>query len=120
MKIDFDTMRCNCIEIYDQTSRLIKLGRQLGIDLALPFESAEQLSSDPSTKSWDGMGRWAKNLVDNTTMWDKLPNTYTLTIDVAYKGQKMEWNKAEAQASLIDCFKQLGGQQLFNIQTTQS
>lgn len=111
--IDFDTMRSNCIQIHQEVFEIYKVANHIGKDLELPVKSADELKTNEKTKSWDGMGRFAKELLDNEVMWSKLPERLWVNIDILYKGQKKEWVKDEAKKSLLDCYYQLGGKNLY-------
>jgi len=108
--IDFDTMRVNCIQIHQETSELFKVADRIGVDLNLIVKSADELRKHELTKSWDGMGRYAKDLVDNTTLWDQLPVHLSITM---CDGSRKMWIKEEAKAELLNCFQELGGNNLF-------
>ena len=111
--IDFDTMRSNCIQIHQEVFEIYKVANHIGEDLELPIKSADELKTNEKTKSWDGMGRFAKELLDNENIWAKLPERLWIDIDVAYLGHKTEWIKEEAKKSLLDCYYQLGGKNLY-------
>lgn len=111
--IDFDTMRSNCIQIHQEVFEMYKVASHIGEDLELPVKSADELRTNEKTKTWDGMGRFAKELLDNETIWAKLPERLWVNIDVVYQGQKKEWVKEEAKKSLLDCYYQLGGKNLY-------
>lgn len=117
MTIDFNTMRVNCIQIHQETFELLQAARQIGLDLGLIVNDADQLANHEQTKSWDGMGRFAKQLLDNSEMWDKLPSRLWIFIEKKDNGPKKEWIKDKAKSELLDCFYQLGGYNLLNLQT---
>ena len=111
--IDFDTMRVNCIAIHQETFKLFKVAKHIGESLNLVVNSADELKTNQQTKTWDGMGRFAKELYDNFELWNKLPDSLNITIDVAYQGQKEFWEKEKAKKELLDCYYHLGGKNLF-------
>ena len=107
--IDFDTMRVNCIEIHQQTYELFLVAKHIGEELNLIVQSADELRTHEQTKTWDGMGRFAKKLYDNTAMWAKLPEQLWV---VNFNNDKVKWKKENALKELIDCYYQLGGKNL--------
>lgn len=111
--IDFDTMRVNCIQIHQEVFELLIVAKHIGEELNLIVKDADELRNNPETKTWDGMGRYAKTLYDDTAMWDILPETLNIRIDVSYDGQKKLWNKKEARAELLNCYQSLGGKNLY-------
>lgn len=111
--IDFATMRENCIQIHQEVFELYKVAEHIGEDLNLPVKSADELRTNENTKSWDGMGRFAKELYDNESIWNQLPEKLWVRLDVAYEGQRKEWVKEDAKKSLLDCYYQLGGKNLY-------
>jgi len=111
--IDFYTMRANCIQIHQEVFEIFTVANHIGEDLNLPIKSEDELSTNERTKTWDGMGRFAKELLDNNEMWDKLPEKLWIGINPNNIGEKKEWIKQEAKASLLDCYYQLGGKNLY-------
>jgi hypothetical protein len=111
LTIDFDTMRSHCMQIHQEVFELYKVANRIGEDLELPVKSADELRTNEKTKSLDGMGRFAKQLLDNDTVWSKLPERLWINIDI-HSGQKKEWIKEEAKKSLFNCYCQLGGKNL--------
>jgi len=107
--IDFDTMRSNCIQIHSEVFYMLKVANHIGEDLGLIVKEADELIKHPETKSWDGMGRYAKKLYDDVEMWEKLP----IKLWVEYEDRKIEWIKEKAKAELLDCYYQLGGKNLY-------
>lgn len=105
-------MRANCIQIHQETFELLQVAKQIGINLGLHITDADQLAKHEKTKSWDGMGRFAGELYGNTEMWEKLPESTYIRIDVSFEGQTKLWDKSKARAELLDCFCQLGGNNL--------
>ncbi len=112
--IDFDTMRTNCIQIHQEAFELFIVANHIGETLQLPVNSADELRTNINTKSWDGMGRFAKDLYDNETLWSKLPRELRINLNVAFQGSTKLWKKEEAKASLLDCYYQLGGKNLYS------
>lgn len=112
-KIDFATMRENCIQIHQEVFEIYKVADHIGEDLNLSVKSADELKTNENTKSWDGMGRFAKELYDNENMWSQLPEKLWVKLDVAYEGHKKEWVKEDCKKSLLDCYYQLGGKNLY-------
>jgi hypothetical protein len=111
--IDFDTMRSNCIQIHQEVFELYKVANHIGEDLNLDVKSADELIHNEKTKTWDGMGRFAKELLDNECVWEKLPEKLWINIDMVFIGQKKEWIKEDAKNSLLNCYYQLGGKNLY-------
>ncbi len=111
--IDFDTMRENCIQIHQEVFELYKVANHIGEDLNLSVKSADELRTSEETKTWDGMGRYAKMLYDNNEMWAKLPDKLWINVAVAFEIQRIEWVKEESKKSLLDCYLQLGGKNLY-------
>lgn len=109
-KIDFQTMRENCIQIYQEAYEIEVVCKSVGISSVLPFPH-EQLKENTETKSWDGLGRWAKKIYDDAVLWAKLPNVRNIHL---INGINKKWSKEEARKSLLDCFEELGGQLLYN------
>lgn len=107
--MDFQVMRENCISIHQEMYELFKVADDIGVDLNLTVKSADELKTHISTKSWDGMGRFAKDLYDNTTIWDKLPDR----LWIQGVSHRQEWKKEEARKELLDCYFHLGGEKLF-------
>lgn len=114
MSIDFETMRVNCIQIHQEVFELLLVAKQISVDLGLHVTDADQLGKHEKTKSWDGMGRFASELYDNKEMWAKLPECTYIKINVSWEGQTKLWDKEKARAELLDCFYQLGGNNLLN------
>lgn len=106
--IDFDTMRANCIQIHQETFLLFKVAKHIGEELDITVKSADELRTHPDTKSWDGMGRFAKKLYDNIKVWDAMPTHLSLV----YDGERVYWEKDKARAELLNCYQQLGGKNL--------
>jgi hypothetical protein len=72
-KIDFDIMRSNCIQIHQEVFEMFQVAHYIGVDLHLLVRSADELKSHEQTRSWDGMGRFAKQVYDDNKTWDILP-----------------------------------------------
>lgn len=105
-------MRANCIKIYNETFELYKVSEQLGVDLELSIKNVDGFKVDKKTKTWDGIGLFAKEVFDNENLWKKLPEKLIITIDAQFIGETKEWTKEKARQSLIDCYNNLGGEQL--------
>jgi len=110
LTISGGVMRENCIEIHQQVFELYKVADHIGEDLELEVKSANDLLG----KTWPAMGRFAKELHDNSELWDKLPESMRVQIDVAYTGQSTQWVKEEARKRLLDCYFELGGKRLYS------
>jgi hypothetical protein len=106
-KIDFDTMRSNCIQIHQEISEMFQVAHYIGVDLHLLVRSADELKSHEQTRSWDGMGRFAKQVYDDNKTWDILPEKLFV------HHLKIDWVKQKAQDSLLDCYYHLGGNNLY-------
>lgn len=111
--IDFNIMRSNCVEIHQQLTMLFKVAKQVGEKLNLIVNSADELRTHEQTKTWDGMGRFAKELHDNAGVWARLPESLTLRVDLAYEGHIDTWHKEKARKALLDCYLELGGKNLY-------
>ncbi len=107
--MDFDTMRSNCIQIHQECYELGIVAEVIGIPK--PTIDKDELSKNPKTKSWDGMGRYAKEIYDDDKLWNKLPSS--LYIVLPHNNQRKKWDKKETKDSLLDCFYQLGGATLY-------
>ncbi len=107
-KIDFDTMHANCIQIHQECYEIELVTKQRGLPLLTI--SKDELKSNEKTKSWDGMGRYAKELYDNKEIWETLPPQAQI---VCNEMVPKLWKREEARASLLDCFEQLGGKNLY-------
>ena len=107
--IDYDTMRENCIQIHQEVHELYLVANHIGEDLGLAVKSADELITHPETKSWDGMGRYAKMLYDKKEMWDKLPNK----LWVVSNEHRIEWIKDKSRNELLNCHFHLGGKKLY-------
>ncbi len=107
--IDFDTMRSNCIQIHQEVFEMFLVADHIGEKLDIKVKSADELKTHEETKTWDGMGRYAKELYENQQVWDQLP--VSLWIDI--HGNKTQWVKEKARAELLDCYYQLGGKNLY-------
>ncbi len=70
-KIDFETMRVNCIQIYQEVADMHKVAKKVGI--SIDVLEAEQLKTDEKTKTWNGMRSYAKELHDNDELWKNMP-----------------------------------------------
>lgn len=108
MTKDFYTVRENCIQIHQEVTELLLVGKTIGEDLGLISDN--ELSTHEKTKSWDGMGRYAKELYDDKAMWDKLPEKSAIYLE--YSGIRKVWEKQKAREELFDCYQQLGGKSL--------
>ena len=102
--IDFDTMRVNCIQIHQETHELFQVAEHVGEDLNLVVETADELKTHPETKTWEGVGRFAKSLYDNKDLWNSMPEYLSI-------GNKY-WEKEKSRAELLNCYQQLGGKNL--------
>lgn len=107
--IDFNTIRSCCIQIHQETYELFKVAGYIGETIDIPVKSADELRTNKNTKSWDGMGRYAKELYDNKEIWYKMPEHLTIKI----MGQPKNWNKEEARKELLNCYEQLGEKSLY-------
>ncbi|HSE56944.1 MAG TPA: hypothetical protein VLB02_02575 [Candidatus Paceibacterota bacterium] len=104
--IDFDTMRSNCIQIHQECFELSLVTKKLNIPVqTIPHD---ELSTNEKTKTWNDMGRYAKELFDNDKMWATLPEK----LDIELRTGTKTWSKNEAKKSLLDCYKNLGGELL--------
>ena len=103
--MDYSTMRGNCISIHQQVSEILEVIKVLNIDIKLLVKDADELRTHEETKSWDGMGRYAKELYDNNRMWDQLPRFADMD------GRR--WSKDDTRKELLDCYSKLGGEDLF-------
>lgn len=110
--IDFDTMRENCIQIHQEVSEIFNVAKHIGESLELPVKSADELRKHPEMKKWDGMGRFSKELYDNTLLWNKLPEELWITLDGS--GKRKHWIKEKAKKELLSCYYHLGGKNLYN------
>ena len=108
-KIDFFTMRENCIQIHQEVFELFCVAKHIGEKLNLPVKSADELRTSPLTETWDGMGRFAKQLFDDNQLWDAMPDRLLVKVDTLRK----EWVKEKAKKTLLDCYYQLGGKNLY-------
>ncbi len=108
-KIDFDTMRVNCIQIHQEVVDLLKVAKRIGEPIDIKVNEADELKINPDTKTWDGMGRYAKWLYDQTELWDRMP--VQLTIQTCDSLTKV-WSKGKALAELLNCYQELGGKNL--------
>lgn len=104
-KIDFDTMHVNCIQIHQETLKLFAVANHVGEELNLLVKTADELKTHPETKSWDGLGRFAKSLYDNQSLWDSMPEY--LSIEGGFY-----WDKKESRDELLNCYQHLGGKNL--------
>lgn len=109
IKMDFETMHANCIEIHQQCYELYYAAKKYNVYIDIILY--DDLSTNTETKSWDGMGRYAKKLLDSKQMWDLLPETISFRTELA----AYNWNKKEAQQRLKDAFQELGGQKLYDL-----
>lgn len=107
--IDWFTMRENCIQIHQETAELFRVATHIGEDLGLIVNSADELRTNEQTKVWEGMGKFANDIYNNTALWDKLPSNCRIVM--CDDSVKM-WNKEKARAEFKDCFLQLGGKNL--------
>lgn len=110
-KIDFDTMRSNCIQIHQEVHEMILVAKHIGETLKFPYDiiEANDLMSNDFTKNWNGMGIFAKDLYDNESLWNQLPSKLTIQLNTC----KKEWIKEEAKSELLDCYYQLGAKNLY-------
>ncbi len=108
--MDFDTMRANCIAIHQTCYEIGLVTEQLGLPLLTIHK--DKLATHEKTKSWDGMGRYAKELYDNVELWDQLPESASI---MAVNTRKM-WYKEDAKDDLLDAFNKLGGKKLYRTQ----
>ena len=109
--VDFSTMRENCIQIHQQVYELLLVGNHIGIDVNLKVKEANELKSHPDTKTWDGMGRFSKEVYDNNKMWDLLPEKLWITLP--FNSNRIEWVKEKARSLFLDSFYSLGGNNLY-------
>jgi len=105
--MDFYTMRENCIAIH-QVCHEIGLVTNI---LHLPQLTIhkDELATNEKTKSWYGMGRYAKELYDDAAMWAQLPSFQ----NIISNGQSRSWSKESARLELLICYEKLGGMELY-------
>lgn len=108
--IDFETMRENCISIHQQMVLIFAVANHIGEDLNLKIKDAEQLKTHPDTKTWVGMGKFAKEVYDNPIIWDQLPDELWVKI---FRESREHFVKKDVKAELLDCYYQLGGKNLY-------
>jgi len=116
-QIDFSTMRESCIEIYQVVSELFDLGAHIGVPILFPgryatVRSADNLRTDESTKRWDDMCRFAKDLHDDAAFWAGLPDVPVM-VKRSWQEGRFEWTKAGAKRNLLEQFYSLGGMKTY-------
>jgi hypothetical protein len=99
-------MRANCIQIHQETHLLFIVAKHIGEELNLIVKTADELKKHPETKTWDGMGRFAKSLYDNTKIWDAMPEHLSIP------ELPIHWKKEKARNELLNCYQHLGGKNL--------
>lgn len=85
--------------------------KHIGETLNFPYGivEANDLKTNDFTKNWNGMGIFAKDLYDDESLWNQLPQKLTIQLITC----KKEWIKEEAKAELLDCYYQLGAKNLY-------
>lgn len=104
-------MRANCIQIHQETHEILLVADHIGEDINIKVKSADELRTHEETKTWDGMGRYAKELYDNNELWNVLPEHLVITLP--HNDSKIQWKKEAAKAELLNCYQQLGGKNLY-------
>jgi hypothetical protein len=102
-------MRSNCIQIHQETFLLLIVAEHIGERLNLIVESADELRTHPETKTWDGMGRFAKSLYDNDKMWESMPEYLNIVLPA---GDRTTWKREDSRKELLNCYQHLGGKKL--------
>lgn len=110
MKIDFATMRENCIQTHQVVSDLFRVFDHVGVHPDIKVKSADELRTHEETKSWDGMGRYSKELHDNDAIWNELPKELWIR---THDGERILWKKKKAKKLLLDSYWSLGGKNLY-------
>lgn len=108
--IDFETIRVNCIQIHREIHEMFLVANHIGVNLELKIKHEDELRTHPDTKSIAGMGIFAKEIYDNTELWQKLPKQLWVQL---YSGKKL-WDKEKAKAEFLDCFYHLGGNRVYH------
>lgn len=95
----------NTLQIHEEITELAMISGILKIPLDIAMKNKEFYSS---LLDWERLVIWAKQIYDNTEMWNSLPDTVDLKTQ-----HKQLWIKQEARNQILDCYDNLGGEEMF-------